>query len=302
MGALEGKVIAITGAGRGIGRAVAEFCASEGAAVVVNDFGVSIAGAEPSSEIADEVVAAIIAGGGKAVANANSVTTMEGGASIVQSAIDNFGRIDGVVTVAGILRERMFFNMSEEEWDPVVETHLKGTFTVWRAAAPHFKAQGSGAFVAFTSGAYAGSVAQANYSAAKGGIVSLARSVAAGMFKYGVKSNVIAPVAKSRMSGNVPFGIEMGEPEDVAPMVGFLLSDASDGITGQVYTANGGKIAVWNQPIEVREMRTDGRWTIDEIAKRINEVGQEELGLIKMLAEREAAAKLAKETGSTPNQ
>ena len=302
MGALDGKVIAITGAGRGIGRAVAEFCASEGAAVVVNDFGVSIAGAEPSSEIADEVVAAIIAAGGKAVANANSVTSMEGGASIIQSAIDNFGRIDGVVTVAGILRERMFFNMSEEEFDPVVETHLKGTFTVWRAAAPHFKAQGSGSFVAFTSGAYAGSVAQANYSAAKGGIVSLARSVAAGMFKYGVKSNVIAPVAKSRMSGNVPFGIEMGEPEDVAPMVGFLLSDQSDGITGQVYTANGGKIAVWNQPVEVREMNKDGRWTIAEIAGRIGEVGQEELGLIKMLAEREAAAKLAKESGTTPNK
>ncbi len=302
MAALDGKVIAITGAGRGIGRAVAEFCASEGAAIVVNDFGVSIDGQEPSSKVADEVVAAIVAAGGKAVANASSVTTMEGGASIIQSAIDNFGRIDGVVSVAGILRERMFFNMSEEEFDPVVETHLKGTFTVFRAAAPHFKAQGSGAFVAFTSGAYAGSVAQANYSAAKGGIVSLARSVAAGMYKYGVRANVIAPVAKSRMSGNVPFGIEMGEPEDVAPMVGFLLSDLSDGITGQVYTANGGKIAVWNQPVEVREMRKDGRWTIEEIAGRIDEVGQEEMGLLKVLAEREAAAKLAKATGSTPNQ
>ncbi len=302
MGALDGKVIAVTGAGRGIGRAVAEFCASEGAAVVVNDYGVSIDGNEPTSEVADEVVAAIIAAGGKAVANASSVTEMAGGASIVQSAIDNFGRIDGVVAVAGILRERMFFNMSEEEWDPVIETHLKGTFTVFRAAAPHFKAQGSGAFVAFTSGAYAGSVAQANYSAAKGGIVSLARSVAAGMYKYGVRANVIAPVAKSRMSGNVPFGIEMGEPEDVAPMVGFLLSDASSAVTGQVYTANGGKIAVWNQPVEVREMRKDGRWSIDEIANRFDEVGQEELGLIKVLAEREAAAKLAKETGSTPNQ
>jgi NAD(P)-dependent dehydrogenase (short-subunit alcohol dehydrogenase family) len=302
MGALDGKVIAITGSGRGIGRAVAEFCASEGAAIVVNDFGVSIDGQEPSSEVADEVVAAIIANGGRAVANASSVTSMEGGASIIQSAIDNFGRIDGVVSVAGILRERMFFNMSEQEFDPVVETHLKGTFTVFRAAAPHFKAQGSGAFVAFTSGAYAGSVAQANYSAAKGGIVSLARSVALGMYKYGVRSNVIAPVAKSRMSGNVPFGIEMGEPEDVAPMVGFLLSDLSTGITGQVYTANGGKIAVWNQPVEVREMRKDGRWTIEEIAGRIDEVGQEEMSMLKVLAEREAAAKLAKETGTTPNQ
>ncbi len=302
MGALDGKVIAITGSGRGIGRAVAEFCASEGAAVVVNDYGVSIDGNEPTSEVADEVVAAIVAAGGRAVANASSVTEMDGGASIVQSAIDNFGRIDGVVAVAGILRERMFFNMAEHEWDPVIETHLKGTFTVFRAAAPHFKAQGSGAFVAFTSGAYAGSVAQANYSAAKGGIVSLARSVAAGMYKYGVRANVIAPVAKSRMSGNVPFGIEMGEPEDVAPMVGFLLSDASASVTGQVFTANGGKIAVWNQPVEVREMRKDGRWTIDEIAARFDEVGQEELGLIKVLAEREAAAKLAKETGTTPNQ
>jgi NAD(P)-dependent dehydrogenase (short-subunit alcohol dehydrogenase family) len=302
VGALDGKVIAITGAGRGIGRAVAEFCAAEGAAVVVNDYGVSIDGNEPTSEVADEVVAAIVAAGGRAVANASSVTEMAGGASIVQTAIDSFGRIDGVVAVAGILRERMFFNMAEEEWDPVIETHLKGTFTVFRAAAPHFKAQGSGAFVAFTSGAFAGSVAQANYASAKGGIVSLARSVAAGMYKYGVRANVIAPVAKSRMSGNVPFGIEMGEPEDVAPMVGYLLSDLSAGVTGQVYTANGGKIAVWNQPVEVREMRKDGRWTIDEIASRFDEVGQEELGLIKVLAEREAAAKAAKESGTTPNQ
>ena len=302
MGVLDDKVIAITGAGRGIGRAVAEFCAAEGASVVVNDYGVSIDGNEPTSEVADEVVATIRAAGGNAVANASSVTTMEGGAAIVQSAIDHYGRIDGVVAVAGILRERMFFNMVESEWDPVIETHLKGTFTVFRAAAPHFKEQRSGSYVAFTSGAFAGSVAQSNYAAAKGGIVSLARSVAAGMYKYGVRANVIAPVAKSRMSGNVPFGVEMGEPEDVAPMVGFLLSDLGEDVTGQIYTANGGKIAVWNQPVEVREMRTEGRWTVDEIARRFSEVGQEELGLIRVLAEREAAAKLAKDSGTTPNQ
>jgi NAD(P)-dependent dehydrogenase (short-subunit alcohol dehydrogenase family) len=302
MGALDGKVIAITGAGRGIGRAVAEFCAGEGAAVVVNDYGVSIDGNEPTSEVADEVVAGITAAGGRAVANASSVTTMAGGASIVQSAVDSFGRIDGIVAVAGILRERMFFNMSEDEWDPVIETHLKGTFSVFRAAAPLFREQKSGAYVAFTSGAFAGSVAQANYSAAKGGIVSLARSVAAGMYKYGVRANVLAPVAKSRMSGNVPFGIEMGEPEDVAPMVGFLLSDHAKDVTGQIYTANGGKIAVWNQPVEVREMRTDGRWTIDGIAARFDELGQERMGLLDALAEREAAAKTAKESGTTPNQ
>src|SRR4051795_12019947 len=140
-------------------------CAAEGASVVVNDYGVSMAGEDPTSEVADAVVQEITDAGGTAVAVADSVTTMEGGQRIVQTAIDKFGRIDGVVCVAGILRERMLFNMSEDEWDPVIETHLKGTFTVFRAAAPIFREQKSGAYVAFTSGAYAGSVAQANYSA-----------------------------------------------------------------------------------------------------------------------------------------
>src|SRR5258708_31009741 len=176
VGALDGRVIAITGSGRGIGRAVALAAAAEGAAVVVNDYGVSMDGNEPTSEVADAVVEEIKSAGGRAVANASSVTSMEGGASIVQSAIDTFGRIDGVVCVAGILRERMLFNMSEDEWDPVIETHLKGTFTVFRAAAPIFREQKSGTMISFTSGAFAGSVAQANYSAAKGGIVSLTRS------------------------------------------------------------------------------------------------------------------------------
>ncbi|HEX5615639.1 MAG TPA: SDR family oxidoreductase [Acidimicrobiia bacterium] len=298
MAHLDGKVIAITGAGRGIGRAVALACAEEGAAVVVNDYGVSIDGNEPTSEVADSVVAEITAAGGRAVANAQSVTTMAGGASIVQSGIDTFGRIDGVVCVAGILRERMLFNMAEEEWDPVIETHLKGTFTVFRAAAPVFRQQKSGTFVGFTSGAFAASVAQANYSAAKGGIVSLVRSAAAGMHKYGVTANCIAPVAKSRMSGNVPFGLEMGEPEDVAPMVAWLCSDAARHVTGQVYTVNGGRVAVWNQPAEVREMRTDGRWTLDDLTARFDEVGQEPLPILERLQAMEAAAK----SGEQPNR
>jgi NAD(P)-dependent dehydrogenase (short-subunit alcohol dehydrogenase family) len=291
VGALDGKVIAITGSGRGIGRAVALAAAAEGAAVVVNDYGVSMDGNEPTSEVADAVVEEIKAAGGRAVANANSVTTMEGGASIVQSGIDTFGQIDGVVCVAGILRERMLFNMSEDEWDPVIETHLKGTFTVFRAAASVFRAQKSGRMIGFTSGAFAASVAQANYSAAKGGIVSLVRSAAAGMQKYGVTANCIAPVAKSRMSGQVPFGIEMGEPEDVAPMVCYLLSDLASAVTGQIYTVNAGRIAVWNQPIEVREMRKDGRWSVDEIASRFSEVGTEPMPILERLAAMEAAAK-----------
>jgi NAD(P)-dependent dehydrogenase (short-subunit alcohol dehydrogenase family) len=297
VGYLDGKVIAVTGAGRGIGRSVAVGAAAEGASVVVNDYGVSIDGSDPTSEVANEVVKEIVDAGGKAVANASSVTTMEGGASIVRSATDTFGRIDGVVCVAGILRERMLFNMSEEEWDPVIETHLKGTFTVFRAAAPIFREQKSGTMIGFTSGAFAASVAQANYSAAKGGIVSLVRSAAAGMNKYGVTANVIAPVAKSRMSGQVPFGLEMGEPDDIAPMVVYLLGDAARDVTGQIYTVNGGRIAVWNQPIEVREMRKDGRWSPEEIEKRFDEVGQEPMPILERLKAMEAAAK----SGDKPN-
>jgi NAD(P)-dependent dehydrogenase (short-subunit alcohol dehydrogenase family) len=298
MAYLDGKTIAVTGAGRGIGRAVALACAAAGANVVVNDYGVSIDGADPDSEIANAVVAEITAAGGQGTAVADSVTTMAGGARIVQTAVDTYGRIDGVVCVAGILRERMLFNMAEDEWDPVIETHLKGTFTVFRAAAPVMRAQKSGTLIGFTSGAFAGSVAQANYSAAKGGIVSLVRSAALGMHKYGVTANVIAPVAKSRMSGNVPFGLEMGEPEDVAPMVAFLLGDAARHVTGQVYTANGPTIAVWNQPAEVRSMRTNGRWTPEEIAARFDEVGQERMPMLDRL---EAMAQAAA-SGDKPNQ
>jgi NAD(P)-dependent dehydrogenase (short-subunit alcohol dehydrogenase family) len=298
-GFLEGKAIAITGSGRGIGRAVALAAAAAGAKVVVNDYGVSMDGQEPTSEIANEVVDEIKSAGGEAVANANSVATMEGGASIVQSAVDNFGRIDGVVCVAGILRERMLFNMTEEDWDPVVETHLKGHFTVFRAASAVMRKQKSGSLVGFTSGAFAGSVAQANYSAAKGGIVSLGRSAAAGLYKYGVTANIIAPVARTRMSANVPMEIAgMGDAEDVAPMVVYLLSDKARHITGQVYTVSGGKIAVWNQPAELRAMYKDGRWDPEEIAERLDaQIGVEKMPLIDRL---EAMAKAAA-SGEKPN-
>ena len=299
MGFLDDKVIAVTGAGRGIGRAVALACAAEGAKVVVNDFGVAMDGTEPSSEVADEVVAEITAAGGEAVANAGDVTKMEDGARIVQTAIDTWGRIDGVVCVAGILRERMLFNMSEDEWDPVIATHLKGTFTVFRAAAEVMREQRSGTLVGFTSGAFAASIAQANYAAAKGGIVSLVRSAAAGMKKYDVTANCIAPVARSRMSGKVPFGLKMGEPEDIAPMVVYLLSDAARHVTGQVYTVNGDKIAVWNQPVEVRAMYTDGSWTPDEIAERLDDaVGVEEMPIFGQI---EKMAKAAAEAKANPD-
>ena len=298
-GYLDGKAIAVTGAGRGIGRAVALAAAAAGARVVVADYGVGIAGEDPTSEVADAVVEEISAAGGTALGVADTVTTMAGGQRIVQTAVDAWGRIDGVVCVAGILRERMLFNMSEEEWDPVVETHLKGTFTVFRAAASIMREQKAGTLIGFTSGAFAGSVAQANYSAAKGGIVSLVRSAAAGMYRYNVTANCIAPVARTRMSANVPMELgEIGEPEDVAPLVVFLLSDKARHVTGQVYTAVGGKIAVWNQPREVRAMYKDGRWSPEEIEARLDaSVGQERMPLLDRLeAMRQAAA-----SGDKPN-
>ena len=294
-GILEGKSIAVTGAGRGIGRAVALACAHAGANVVVADYGVGMAGEDPTSEVADGVVKEIANNGGNAVALANDVSSMDGGASVVQAAVDEWGQIDGVVTCHGMLRERMLFNMTEDEWDDVVRVHLKGTFTIFRAASAIMRKQGSGSLVAFTSGAFQGSVAQANYSAAKGGIVSLVRSAALGLYRYGVRSNAVAPVARTRMSENVPAGLaEMGEADDVAPMCVYLLSDRAAHVTGQIYTAVGKRIAVWNQPAEERSMTTDGRWTPEQIADRLDEeIGQEEMPLMGPL--KEALAKAEQE-------
>ncbi|MFB0631733.1 SDR family NAD(P)-dependent oxidoreductase [Streptomyces sp. AB3(2024)] len=291
---LAGKVVAVTGAGRGIGRAVALAAAAEGARVVVNDYGVGIEGGEPTSEVAEAVVKEITAAGGQAVAVADDISTMEGGQRIVDTALAQYGRIDGVVCVAGILRERMLFNMSEAEWDPVVATHLKGTFTVFRAASAVMRKQGTGTLIGFTSGNHQGSVAQANYSAAKGGIISLVRSAALGLHKYGVTANAVAPVARTRMSANVPMELkEIGEPEDVAALVTYLLSDRAkdEGITGQVYTIAGPKIAVWAQPRELRAGYAEGSWTPEKIADFLpGTVGTDPM---PMLAQLEAMARAA---------
>jgi NAD(P)-dependent dehydrogenase (short-subunit alcohol dehydrogenase family) len=297
---LEDKVIAITGSGRGIGRAIALACAAEGAKVVVNDFGVGMDGAEPSSEVASAVVAEIEAAGGEAIALADDISQMEAGERLVAAAVDKWGHIDGVVTVAGILRERMLFNMTEDEWDGVIDTHLKGTFTVFRAASAVMRKQETGgSLVAFTSGVGMwGSVGQANYAAAKGGIVALMRSAALGLSKYNVNANAVAPVASTRMQANVPGGTaETGEPEDVAPMVVYLLSDAAREITGQTYTVVGGRIALWSQPREVKEISKDGRWTPQELAERIpGEVGTDRLPMLDymdMMKKRAAEADAA---------
>ncbi len=297
-GFLQDKAIVVTGGGSGIGRAIALGCAAEGARIVVADLGVSLSGEDPTSEVADAVVKEIEALGGEAVAVAEDVATMTGGQRIVGAAVEAWGRIDGAVCVAGILRERMLFKMSEDEWDAVIRVHLKGHFTVFRHAAEVMREQKSGSLVGITSGAFTGSVAQANYASAKGGIVSLVRSAAVGMYRYGVRANAIAPIARTRMSANVPMELaEMGDPEDIAPMAAYLLSDASKDVTGQVYTVVGGKIAVWNQPVEVRSMKTEGRWTPEQIAERFAEVGVEKMGLIDQLESIRQAAT----SGEKPN-
>ncbi|GAA1041298.1 MULTISPECIES: SDR family NAD(P)-dependent oxidoreductase [Streptomyces] len=299
---LAGKVIAVTGAGRGIGRAVALAAAREGARVVVNDYGVATDGTAPSSEVAEAVVKEIEAAGGEAVAVADDISTMAGGQRVVDTAVGAFGRLDGVVCVAGILRERMLFNMTEEEWDPVIATHLKGTFTVFRAAAAVMRRQRSGTLIGFTSGNHQGSVSQANYSAAKGGIISLVRSAALGLHKYGVTANAVAPVARTRMSANVPMELAgMGSAEDVAALVVYLLSDraAEEGITGQVYSVAGAKIAVWAQPCELRSAYAEGgSWTPERIAEFLpGAVGVDPMRMLSRLSGMEEAAR----SGARPN-
>ncbi|MEU5795850.1 SDR family NAD(P)-dependent oxidoreductase [Streptomyces sp. NPDC047813] len=299
---LAGKVIAVTGAGRGIGRAVALAAAREGARVVVNDYGVATDGTAPSSEVAAAVVKEIEAAGGEAVAVADDISTMAGGQRVVDTAVGAFGRLDGVVCVAGILRERMLFNMTEEEWDPVIATHLKGTFTVFRAAAAVMRRQRSGTLIGFTSGNHQGSVSQANYSAAKGGIISLVRSAALGLHKYGVTANAVAPVARTRMSADVPMELAgMGSAEDVAALVVYLLSDraARERITGQVYSVAGARIAVWAQPVELRSAYAEGgSWTPERIAEFLpGAVGVDPMPMLSRLAAMEEAAR----SGARPN-
>ena len=304
-GHLAGKNIAVTGAGNGIGRAIALACAAEGANVVVADYGVSIEGSDPSSAVADAVVAEIAAAGGTAIAVAGDVSQMEVGQRIVDTAVENWGTIDGVACVAGIVRERMLFNMSEEEFDHVVAVHLKGHFTLYKAASAVMRKQETGgSLVGFTSGAFVASTAQANYSAAKGGIVSLTRSAAFALRRYGVNANCIAPTAMTRMSENVPFEIEAGGPEAIAPLAVFLMSNAARDITAQIYTCTGKRIAVWNQPAELRHMlATDGEmFTVDEGAEKLPaDIGVEEMPMFADLERRMkemAEKKAAEESGA----
>jgi NAD(P)-dependent dehydrogenase (short-subunit alcohol dehydrogenase family) len=260
MGKLDGRVAIVTGSGRGIGAGVARLLAREGASVVVNDLGVALDGSNPDSTPAQLVVNAIAGAGGRAAANVDDIADFEGAERLVRQAIETFGKLDVLVNVAGILRDRMVFNMSEQEWDAVIRVHLKGTFNTTRHAAAYWREQrnpqGHFRLINFTSGSgLHGAPGQPNYAAAKMGIVGFTYSCANGLSRYGVTSNAIAPGAATRMTESIPDerrrspqdGDERA-PENVAPAVAYLASEASDWCNGQVISARGYTIGLYNRP------------------------------------------------------
>ncbi len=274
---LEGKVVLVTGAGGGIGRDFALAMAAAGAKLVVNDLGTSVKGEGTSSAPAEQVAAQIRAAGGTAVANADSVADWACANRIVQAALDSFGRLDVVVNNAGILRDRFFFNMALEEWRAVIDVHLNGSFYVARAAAPQFKAQESGAYLHMTStSGLVGNLGQANYAAAKLGIVGLSKSIALDMAKYRVRSNCIAPFAWSRMIGSIPTQapdqqarvekLQAMETAKIAPLAVYLASDEARDVSGQIFAVRANEIFLMSQNRPLRSVHRDGGWSAEAIA------------------------------------
>jgi len=282
-GMMEGKVVVVTGAGGGIGRDVALQLAQHGAKVVVNDIGAALSGEVPDAgqapaKPADAVVAEIRAQGGDAVASYDSVAGRASAEAIVQCALDHYGRIDGVVNNAGNLRDRSFHKMSEEEWRAVISVHLDGSFFVSRAAAAHFRSQESGALVHMTStSGLIGNYGQANYGAAKLGIVALSKMIALDMGRYNVRSNCIAPSAWSRMTSSIPTDtpqqrdrvekLKKMESGKIAPMAVYLLSDAAREVTAQVFAVRANEIMLMSQPRPIRSVHFSEGWTPERIAE-----------------------------------
>lgn len=281
MGHLDGKVAIVTGAGRGIGRGEALLLAAEGASVVVNDLGTTLDGGGTDSAVAQAVVDEIEAAGGKAAANGDDVSTWAGAERLVAQAVDTFGDVNILVNNAGFVRDRMSFNMSEEDFEAVVLVHLKGHFAPVRFAAAHWRARSKageavyGRVINTTSEAGLwGTPGQANYAAAKGGIYSMTLTLARELERFGVTVNAIAPRARTRMTETLggTFAAESDgdgfddlHPDNVAPVVGWLASDAAAGVSGQVFVVTGGRVHLVQPLSDASGLSRDSRWTVEDL-------------------------------------
>jgi NAD(P)-dependent dehydrogenase (short-subunit alcohol dehydrogenase family) len=286
VGTLDQRVAIVTGAGRGIGRSVALLLAAEGASVVVNDLGVALDGSGADNGPAHQVAEEITATGGKAIANGGDISLHATGEELVKTAISEYGRLDVLVNVAGILRDRMVFNMTEQEWDDVIRVHLRGTFNTVKFAAAHWRSQrdeqAQNRIINFTSvSGLHGAPGQPNYAAAKMGIVGLTYSLAQGLARYGVTANAIAPGASTRLTATVPEDKRVvreaapseedleRSPDNIGPVALYLASEQSDWLTGRVIASSGYEVGLYENPQVIRQISSTAPWEYDKLAAQL---------------------------------